>query len=266
MQVVFIGAGRLASSLAPALTDAGHQVLQVFSRTLESAQALAAQVGAAAVTDLSAVVSGADAYIFSVTDTALPTLAAELSAALGDSSPQSVFLHTAGSIAMSIFASSALHYGVLYPMQTFSKERRVDMSCVPVFIEGCDECSLSVAEQLARSVSSQVLTLSSEGRRHLHLAAVFACNFANHCYQLSAEILSRYDIPFSVMLPLIDETAAKVHELPPVQAQTGPAVRFDQGVLAAQQQLLSSNPRLAQIYELMSQSIHESHQNHIPHD
>ncbi|MBQ8157843.1 MAG: DUF2520 domain-containing protein [Prevotella sp.] len=262
MRIVFIGAGRLASNLAPALHEAGHQIVQVYSRTQAAAELLAAKVDAQAVDSLTQVVTDADVFVLSVTDTVLPSLIA----VLGEGRDKSVFLHTAGSVPMDVFSAHSCHYGVLYPMQTFSKERRVDLRNVPFFIEGNDDQSLQVAQQLAGSVSKNCRELSSDARRHLHLAAVFACNFANHCYQLSAEVLAQYGIPFDVMLPLIDETAAKVHELSPVQAQTGPAVRYDEGVMNAQLQLLASQPLLAQVYQLMSQSIHHSQQEFHHHD
>jgi len=109
---------------------------------------------------------------------------------------------------------------------------------------------------LAESVSREVRVLSSADRKHLHLAAVFACNFANHCYALSAKILEQHGLPFEVMLPLIDETALKVHSMHPFAAQTGPAIRYDQNVIEAQKALLSDDADTQEIYDIMSKSIH----------
>jgi predicted short-subunit dehydrogenase-like oxidoreductase (DUF2520 family) len=159
---------------------------------------------------------------------------------------------------MQVFDGLAAHYGVFYPMQTFSKERALDFSRIPIFLEGSDPVALGVARTLAESVSRQVVELSGEGRRRLHLAAVFACNFANHCYELASEVLQEQGLPFSVMQALVDETAAKVSELSPRQAQTGPAVRYDQNVMEAQLSLLADRPLAQQIYRLMSKSIHET--------
>lgn len=111
---------------------------------------------------------------------------------------------------------------------------------------------------MGESISNRVYELSTEDRKYLHLAAVFACNFVNHCYTLSSNILSAHHIPFDVMLPLIDETAAKVHDLTPFEAQTGPAVRFDENVIRAQAALLKNNPLTKDIYERMSMSIHRT--------
>ena len=252
MRIVLIGAGRLATNLGAALRQQGQEIVQVYSRTMASATALAQRLEAAATDSLAAVVTDADVYIVSVKDSALAQLLPELC----KGREEGVFLHTAGSMPLSVFDGYARHYGVLYPMQTFSKERLVDFSRVPLFIEGADQHALDMAETLARMVSGEVRQLSSADRRHLHLAAVFACNFANHCYELSAEILERHGIPFSVMLPLIDETAAKVHTMSPREAQTGPAVRFDENVMQAQMQLLAGQEQARHIYEEMSRSIY----------
>ena len=108
---------------------------------------------------------------------------------------------------------------------------------------------------LAATLTPHIYELDSEGRKHLHLAAVFACNFVNHCYALSAEVLKAKGLPFSVMLPLVDETAQKVHELEPKEAQTGPAVRDDQNVMLMQADMLAANPAVKRIYEELSNDI-----------
>ena len=247
-----IGAGNLATSLGKALLDAGHDVLQVFSRTIESAAKLADLCGAAPVNDISKVRDDADLYILSVKDSVLAGLIPRLC----KGKESHVFIHTAGSVPMDIFQGMAMHYGVLYPMQTFSKSRLVDFGEIPCFVEGSDDFSLHFVDSLARELSNCVFHLSSADRKYLHLSAVFACNFVNHCYAVSQDILSRHDIPFEVMLPLIDETARKVHELSPKDAQTGPAVRYDANVIREQSLLLRDNPMLKEIYDRMSMSIH----------
>ena len=158
---------------------------------------------------------------------------------------------------LSVFKGIARHYGVFYPMQSFSKERQVDFADVPIFLEGCDDKAIQTAHAIAESISRKVYELTTAERRYLHLAAVFACNFANHCYALSAKVLEQHGLPFDVMLPLIDETARKVHTMHPVPAQTGPAIRWDENVMSAQKALLDNEPEMQKIYELMSNSIHK---------
>lgn len=272
MKIVLIGAGNLATHLGKALHAAGHDMVQVFSRTMQSAETLASLLDAEPLTDIAQVRDDADVYIFSVKDSALVQLVAQLcrhdADGLGEEGAvnalrkakkgehERVFLHTAGSMPMSVFKGMAQHYGVLYPMQTFSKQREVDFSIIPCFVEANDEFAQKQIEGLAREISGRVYQLSSEDRKYLHLSAVFACNFANHCYAISQELLEEHGIPFDVMLPLINETAAKVHEMMPKDAQTGPAVRYDENVIGKQSKLLENHPHFKKVYDSMSKSIH----------
>ncbi len=254
MKVILLGAGNLATHLGKALLTAGHDILQVYSRTMESASVLATIAGGAPVVDISQVRTDADLYILAVKDSVL----ADLIPLLCKGKETKVFIHTAGSVAMDVFLGMALHYGVLYPMQTFSKSREVDFSEIPCFIECNDDYAQQFIGEVAHSLSQRVYTLPSADRKYLHLAAVFACNFANHCYTISQDLLEKHGIPFDVMLPLIDETAAKVHQLSPTEAQTGPAVRYDENIIRTQATLLKDNPLLKDIYERMSMSIYRA--------
>lgn len=272
MKIVLIGAGNLATHLGKALHAAGHDMVQVFSRTMQSAETLASLLDAEPLTDIAQVRDDADVYIFSVKDSALLQLVAQLcrheADGLGEDGAvnalrkakkgehERVFLHTAGSMPLSVFKGMAQHYGVLYPMQTFSKQREVDFSIIPCFVEANDEFAQKQIEGMAREISGRVYQLSSEDRKYLHLSAVFACNFANHCYAISQELLEEHGIPFDVMLPLINETAAKVHEMKPKDAQTGPAVRYDENVIGKQSKLLENHPHFKKVYDSMSKSIH----------
>ena len=253
MDIVFVGAGRLATNMAQALSQRGHCIKAVYSRTLANAEALACSVGAMATDDVAQLPDVADAFIIAVRDAAI----AEVLPALTAGRRRQVMLHTSGSVAMAVLGErGAENYGVVYPMQTFSKERLVDFARVPIFIEGNGNRALDTARRIATALSSCVEECDSAARRQLHLAAVFACNFANHCYALAAEVLERAGIGFDAMLPLIDETTAKVHCLHPRDAQTGPAVRYDEGVIRAHLEMLAAMPDAQRVYSCMSESIH----------
>ena len=180
-----IGAGRVATHLATCLHQLGYQIPAVFSRTESSAQRLAQQIEAMACTDLAALPT-ADIYILSVTDSALPSLLPALQSVAADS----LVLHTAGSMPLSLLSKYFPMCGVLYPMQTFSHGRALNYREIPLFIEANNAQALTQLTALAHSVSDHVYELKSEERKLLHLSAVFACNFANHCYTMAEEILS----------------------------------------------------------------------------
>mgnify|MGYP001090857956 CR=1 FL=1 len=253
--VVFIGAGNLATNLAKALYYKGFRIVQVYSRTEESARTLAQAVEAAYTTDLSSVAADARLYIVSLKDAAFVQLLPEIVAG----KENALWVHTAGSIPMDVWAGKVNRYGVFYPMQTFSKQREVNFQEVPFFIEAKRAEDTELLKAIASTLSEKVYEADSEQRKSLHLAAVFICNFTNHMYALAADLLEKYNLPFEVMLPLIDETARKVHELAPRDAQTGPAVRYDENVMSNHLAMLVDSPALQEIYKLMSKSIHEHH-------
>jgi Domain of unknown function (DUF2520). len=141
-------------------------------------------------------------------------------------------------------------------MQTFSKNRKVNFRPIPCFLEASDSQTLELLRHLAASISDHVEMADSEKRKKLHLAAVFACNLTNHCYRLAERVLEAEQIDFRLYLPLIHETANKVTTLSPKEAQTGPMVRYDTGVMNRQLELISDE-RTRQIYRLMAESIHE---------
>ena len=251
--ICIVGAGNVATHLAKALKGVDFDVCAIYSRTQDSASALAAQVGATAVTTLGDLPQ-TPIYIYAVKDDILPTLAAEHSALR----PEALHVHTSGSTDLHVFSPNCRSYGVLYPMQTFSKQAKLDFRRIPCFVEGnSDEAQARITE-LAQCISENVRALDSEKRRYLHLAAVFACNFVNHCYAVAGKILEEgAGLPFDVLLPLTDETAAKVHQLPPQTAQTGPAVRFDRNILDKHLQLLENDNLRAELYRILSESIHD---------
>ena len=253
MRIALIGAGRVASCMGPRLRQAGHTVTGVYSRTLANAEQLAKVVGAPAFDSLESV-PDADVYLVMLSDDALVRLAP----AIVKGREKSLFLHTAGSVPMDLWKEAgAKRYGVLYAMQTFSKGADIDWPEVPVFVEGCNPQELRIVTSLASDLSGKVTELSSEGRKKLHVAAVFTCNFSNHMYAIAEKLLASEGVPFSVMLPLVRETARKVESMSPEDAQTGPAVRGDRKVMDQHLELLKEYPEYAELYRLISIDINK---------
>ena len=176
--IVFIGAGNLATNLAKALYRKGFRIVQIYSRTMESARALAEKVEAEYTTDLQAVSKDAKLYIVSLKDAALVDLLPQIT----EGKQASLLVHTAGSIPMSVWEGHAERYGVFYPMQTFSKQREVKFQEVPFFVEAKRPEDVELLKAVAATLSEKVYEASSEQRKSLHLAAVFICNFTNHMY------------------------------------------------------------------------------------
>ncbi|MDL2213147.1 DUF2520 domain-containing protein [Bacteroides sp. OttesenSCG-928-D19] len=249
VSVVIVGAGNLAVNLARALYNNGFCIAQIYSRTEEAARSLAQKVNAGFTTDIAQITTRASVYFVALTDSALTELAPQLA----KGREQGLWVHTAGSIPANVWQGYAPRYGVFYPMQTFSKSYETDFRQLSIFVEAHAPGDAEILKCIALSLTDKVYEVDSNQRKKLHLAAVFACNFANHMYTLSARVLEDAGIPFESMLPLIDETARKVHHLPPQQAQTGPAVRADVDVINEHLSML--NAEMQTLYKQITQSI-----------
>lgn len=252
MKIVLIGAGNLATQVGKALAVCKNvEIIQVYSKTEISAKCLAELLNTNHTTDLNNITEGADLYLFSVKDAVLEDVLKQMKPNKG------IWAHTAGSIPMSVFEPYTKNRGVFYPLQTFSKNRDMDLSGVPFFIEGSTPGIEQTLTRLAKLLSSNVRTLDSDKRKEIHLAAVFVCNFTNHMYAVAADILDSKGIPFDVLIPLINETTAKLAFLHPKEAQTGPAIRYDQNVISKHIEMLPE--KYKDIYQLLSKSIYLMH-------
>lgn len=252
MKTVIIGSGNLATHLSSALKSANMPPVQVFSKTTSHAELLASRLGCPFTDKIEEVIDDADVYIFSVKDDAIQELAQQLS----KGREEAIFIHTAGSVSIDVFSGLVNHSAVLYPMQSFTKSRELNFREIPCFIEATDEQSLSIVSSLANAISDRVVSINSERRRYLHLAAVFSCNLANHCYRIAERILEKENIDFSLFHPLILETAKKACSISPKDAQTGPMVRNDVKVMQRQLELID-DPIAKEVYQLMAKSIYK---------
>lgn len=255
-RIVIIGAGNMATQLAIALDNAHCKIVQIYNRTLSAATALEQQLrqDVAVTDDTTAICNDATLYIFSVSDSALPTIIDKIQG------NDALWIHTAGSMEADIFKNKTSQYGVLYPMQTVHKTRKTDWQGVPIFIEASNDQALQRIEALASSISENVLRCDSAQRKAVHLAAVFACNFSNHMYAIAAHLLESQGLSFDVMKLLIRETELKAEQMPPLKAQTGPAIRHDENVMRKHLALLEGTPE-AELYRLISLNIERYGQN-----
>ncbi|HKK81169.1 MAG TPA: DUF2520 domain-containing protein [Prolixibacteraceae bacterium] len=252
-KVAIIGAGNLATRVSLELQNNGVDIAQVYSRTVTSALTLARMLGCSYVTKPEKITPEADIYIISVSDMAMAGLLENVNF------NNKLVAHTAGSIPMDTLKKFSENHGVFYPLQTFSKYRDVNFSKIPFCIEGNTEENEQTLVELASLISKDVRRISSEQRKQLHLAAVFACNFVNHMYAIAGELAHDKDIPFDILRPLINETASKIKNMTPRAAQTGPALRMDKNITQEHITMLGKKSRMGKLYQQLSESIFEFH-------
>ncbi|MEG0915912.1 MAG: Rossmann-like and DUF2520 domain-containing protein [Myroides sp.] len=243
-----IGSGNVVHHLVRALAElSNYKIQNVAVRSLDKvADFFPKDLIVTAVEDL----KPADITLISVTDSAI----AEVSERIPYK--DSLVVHTSGTTALEVL-NEKNRKGVFYPLQTFSKNKQINFKEVPLCLEAENTDDLIELKILAKEISDNVFEISSEQRKSLHVAAVFVSNFTNHLYSIGNEICKENNIPFDILKPLIKETADKINYLNPKDAQTGPAVRFDQKTIKAHQDFLK-NQNYKSIYNLITQSIQEN--------
>ena len=250
MKVTVAGSGNVAEALAVALASAGIEVVQVFARNEPRARALAHMTGARWCTSPKGLLP-ADAVIIAVSDSAVAEVAASLAADKG-----TIVAHTAGCLGLD--AIPAPRRAVFYPFMTFTAGRRVDWRDVPLFLEASDADTLAAMRSLAESLSRRVVVADAALRARIHLAGVFANNFANAMFACAADAVRAAGLDFGILEAIITETAAKaVGSGDPASVQTGPAARGDAATLARHRAMLDEggDPLSGEIYDKISEYI-----------
>lgn len=254
--VIIIGSGNVAHHLAIALSHVVN-IKQIYSPNKQHAESLANLVeGECTPIDNVDLLQDADAYIISIKDDAI----ASFMRTVPQRNRNAIWLHTSGSIGRDVFNGFNSRNGVFYPLQTFSKAVALNMKEVPFFIEGSNPETEELIMELAGYISDNVHHADSELRGKLHIAAVFACNFTNHMYTLAYDLLKENGLPFSVLAPLINETARKITTTIPDKAQTGPAVRGDKGIMEKHISMIH-DPFKKELYEMISMDIFKRYNN-----
>lgn len=256
MRISIVGAGRVAHHLAQVLSTQ-HQIVQVLNRNLQKAKSLAALVNAEAIDSFEPLDSNIDLAIIAVSDQSISTVIGQVHYSL----PDVLIVHTSGSTNLDVLTQQHSRAGVFYPLQTFSLDREVDWSSTPLFVEAVNKSDLNILTDLANSLSQHVYQYDSAQRLSLHLAAVFACNFSNYCYDMAKQVVDAKQVDFSLLYPLILETAQKATQHDPRLMQTGPAMRGDKNILNMHTSMLADAQQveLQQVYRLLSGQILKRH-------
>ena len=251
INVTILGAGNVASHFFKAFSKADNiDVKQWYNRRIDAI--IDHKNSVDVIDDLSLLKDDADIYILAVSDDAI----ADLSSLLPFDNK--LVVHTSGSV--SVYDIDKKHKrGVLYPLQTFSKDAELNFEDVPVCIETIDKKSFPLLKEVVLSMGSPAHKINSDQRRVLHLAAVFVNNFTNQLYRVGHEITESEGAEFDLLKPLILETAKKVQEYSPYVSQTGPARRYDKKTIKKQIKSLDTNKHHQDIYKLLTTSIQKTH-------
>ena len=240
-RVALIGSGRLGTQLAMALEKGGHRIAEIFNPSQKSAEKLAYNLySSQLVNSLDFSDSDCNFFIIAVPD-------------------EAIIVHTSGATPMSILeVTAAENFGVLWPLQSFSRGATISFSQLPVIIEGANDYTLEILNRVVASIGAEPVFMEEEERKNLHVAAVFASNFTNFMLRSAERVLEKDDISLDILKPLVVETIRKAFEIGPENAQTGPAAREDFTTIDAQTLLLADDESLQRMYRMISQEIIDS--------
>ncbi len=248
--IILVGSGNVATHLGIALQNCNYKIVQVYSRSIENAKKLAQKLNTNFTNDLTQLKT-ADLIIVSVNDDAISTVLSKLK--------NTAIVHTSGSMGMDVFEPNVSAFGVFYPLQTFNKDIELTISEIPFCIEGNSKAFEKELIEIAKNLSSNVITMNSEQRKQLHIAAVFACNFSNHMCSIADDLLTEKDIDFKILLPLIKQTIANLNTNRPKVVQTGPAKRKDIKIIQEHINLIQQED-IKELYQKISNSIIKTHE------
>jgi len=251
MKIIFIGAGNLATQLSKNLQNKGFEIIQIYSRSENSAKKLAGCLSTNFTTDLNFVFQNADLYFITVNDLTISEI-------VQNKNLNNKFLvHCAGSVDINVFENFTSNFGVFYPLQTFSKLNDVDFIEIPICVEANTLNNLQILKNIATKISNQVYDINSEQRKYIHLAAVFANNFSTHFINISKKILDDKNIDSKILYSLINETIENAFLSNNQIFQTGPAARGDINVVNSHLKLLKDYPKFEKLYRFVSKNINE---------
>lgn len=248
-KIVIIGSGNVGYQFAWHLHNAGHEIIQVFSRHLPSAKWIGNLMDIPCTDQFSEITLDGDIYLMTVKDDAIEEVASHLR--LKDK----VVAHTSGSVPLKVLQEVTDNYGIFYPLQTLSRNVSVDFVTIPICIDASNEKTLDVLKDLAATLTGKIIEVDDAKRFAIHVAAVFANNFTNHLFSISQMILEESGLSFEIFKPLINETVRKIQNHDPLNVQTGPAVRHDEHTIAMHIEYLKKDPAFAEIYRVLTDDI-----------
>jgi predicted short-subunit dehydrogenase-like oxidoreductase (DUF2520 family) len=251
MKIVIVGAGRIAWHLGKRLKSKGLPVAQVISRTSAKAESLGESLHIPWASSPEELLPDADWIILAVRDDAI----LEVAQSFAPFAQNALVTHTSGGTSGVLLAPYFERYGVFYPLQSFSLEHTPVWSKIPFCVDAVMEEDVLFLKKIAKTIGNLVYRVNDEQRALLHVAAVFANNFANRCFAIAEKILDEKDLPFELLHPLMEETLAKALQDSPARMQTGPAIRGDAETVKKHMNLLSENIEWREIYREMSENI-----------
>lgn len=247
MQLTLLGNGRVASFFKKVIdTHPQMELVGWYARKFDPKQI----IETTSRTNEPEALPEADMHLVCLADDALASIIARIH-------QKGVIAHTSGAVGLEVFGASQ-QGGVFYPLQSFSSGFDLNPNQIPVCLEATSSKTLKQLQKCADLLGLKHQTMDSEKRLELHLAAVFANNFSNHCWTIAQQICQKAEINFDLLQPLLQQSFHKMQISGPLASQTGPAIRND--IQTLQKHLAQLSPEQQEIYQILTTSIQKTHE------
>lgn len=253
--ITLIGAGNLASALAPALRRAGYRIDEIVSRPTSRRRALdlARKVGARPVTSSNARLT-ADVVWFCVNDDAIRTSATEYAAHVKGRWKGKIALHSSGALAsdeLNTLKRKGAAVGSIHPMMTFVAGRASSMNGVAFALEG-DSAAVQAARLIALKLGGHPFEIRKEDKVLYHAIGAFCSPLIVALLTVGEEVARQAQVPPSeigrVMHPILRRTVDNYIERRSTAAFSGPINRGDLATVRKHLAALKKVPVARRVY------------------
>ena len=246
-KVAIIGSGNVAYTYSKVLINNGIYPKYILIRNKDKAPEVEKLFGVKATTDYN-MLSDCDLIIIAVKDDAIKDVAFNLRGS------NAVLVHTSGTQKSTVL-NVVDNYGIIYPLQTISKDYEIDFKSVPLLINASTLEVKDKLKSMAQIMSDIVIECTDEDRSYIHMNAVYVSNFVNVMLQIGEKLLRRKSLDISILEPLVKETINKAFAMGAENALTGPARRHDTNTINNHLNLLNDDVEEKKIYELLTNYI-----------
>jgi len=248
MQVVLLGSGNMATVFGKLMLTDGYKIVQVYSRNIDNAAALAGQLQASFTNSLQNIYTEADIYLITVKDDAIKAVADQMHL------NGKLIIHMSGAVPMEVLQNVSERIGVIWPMKSINKAVNA-IAPSTIFYDANNSADKELIVQMVSKWTTNIEQANDATRLKLHMLAALTSNFSNFLYSLAYNYCEQEKISFAALIPLIEETAKRLEIATPLATQTGPAKRGDIATIISHVKLLESNSATSEVYDFLSKSI-----------
>lgn len=232
-KVGFIGAGKIAYSLVPAVIKSGYKVVSIASTSLLSAKQLAVKNKIKCFSNNARdLVENCDLIFLSVPDSQIEITAKEISLMPGLKGK--LFVHLSGTKNIKSLAplkAKKADIAGIHLMQTFPERKPANIAGCYASIESEKKNIERLLKSIAEKMGTIPFTVSSDEKILLHIMCVFASNFINANYYnasiLYNKIKSKLPPIEKLLYPLSNENLKNIHKNGILKSLSGPIARKD---------------------------------------